>query len=44
MNLKSDEVPALKRLLLREGVSKAHMMPSLDNIASTALEMLKQKL
>ena len=38
--LGESELPALRRLLLREGVSKAHMMPSLDNVASTAMASL----
>lgn len=36
--LSAEQVPELRKLLFREGISKAHLMPSLDNIAATALE------
>ena len=34
------ELANLRQLLLREGISKAHMMPTFDNVASTALNSL----
>jgi len=40
--LKSEHVLHLKALLYREGVSKAHLMPSLDNVAKTALVSLAE--
>jgi len=36
------EIPELKTLLLREGVSKAHMMPSLDNVALVSMNAIKR--
>lgn len=38
--LPSSQVDELKRILMREGISKAHMMPSLDNIANTSVSSL----
>lgn len=35
--LKKRHVPQLRRLLRRENITKAHLMPTMDNIASTAL-------
>ncbi len=35
--LKKEHLPQLRRLLRRENITKAHLMPSMDNIASTAL-------
>lgn len=40
VTLPNDELANLKQLLLREGISKAHMMPTFDNIASTAMDSL----
>lgn len=42
--LATSELPELRRLLIREGVTKAHMMPTLDNIASTAMTSLTYEL
>lgn len=36
--LPADQVPELQLLLFREGISTAHLMPSLDNIAKTAMQ------
>ncbi len=38
--LSHDQVPLLLRLLSREGVNRAQLMPSLDNVAQTAMESL----
>jgi FRG domain len=37
MILKSSEVPALRKMLDREELSDAHLMPSLDNVAKTIM-------
>lgn len=36
--LRRDYVPKLRTLLFREGVSRAHMMPTLDNVSVTSME------
>lgn len=35
--LKKEHLPQLRRLLRRENITKAHLMPTIDNIASTSL-------
>jgi FRG domain len=44
MILQASEVPNLRRLLDREGYTIAHMMPSLDNIAKTAMRSVRSML
>jgi len=44
ITLTAGELAALRRLLIREGITKAHMMPTLDNIASTAIASLTHEL
>ena len=40
ITLANSELANFRQLLLREGLSKAHMMPTFDNVASTALNSL----
>lgn len=40
ITLANSELANFRQLLLREGISKAHMMPTFDNVASTALNTL----
>lgn len=42
--LPADQRLELQKLLLREGITKAHMMPSLDNVAKTSLNNLANEL
>jgi len=37
------EISKFRQLLYREGITTAHMMPTLDNIASTAMEILSNE-
>lgn len=39
--LPADQVNELQQLLYREGISKAHMMPTLDNVAATAMSTIR---
>lgn len=41
--LPSSQTEELQRVLYREGFSKAHMMPSLDNVAETAMSYMATK-
>lgn len=42
--LPHDQYIEFQLLLLREGISQAHMMPTLDNVAKTSLEYLMNKM
>lgn len=37
------EISKFRQLLYREGITRAHMMPTLDNIASTAMDVLSNE-
>ena len=37
--LKGTEIPELKKLLWREGISRAHLMPTLDSVSKTVIEL-----
>jgi hypothetical protein len=36
--LKNKYLPELRKLLMREGITKAHLMPSLDNVAKMVMQ------
>lgn len=39
-----EEVPEFRRLLMLEGLSRAHLMPTFDNIAKTAIDSIVSRL
>lgn len=43
ITLPADQVTELQQLLRREGITKAHMMPTLDNVAETAIGQLLER-
>jgi hypothetical protein len=44
LTLPSSEAPELRRLLFAEGVSRAHLMPSLDNVRTTLGQMSREQM
>ena len=41
--LPAEEIYKFRELLYREGITKAHMMPTLDNVASTAMDIVSNE-
>ncbi|MEM7759924.1 MAG: FRG domain-containing protein, partial [Cyanobacteria bacterium P01_A01_bin.40] len=40
--LKKEHIEELRTLLMREGITKAHLMPSLDNVAKTVISFYRE--